>query len=226
MHDDDDQITPPAPRLPPAPIGTPLPPIETPESGPSDNPIAIAGLVVSLLALVLSMIVIGGVIGIVSFVLCVIGVRRSKTLGRGRGVAIGGIILSILSILASAAALVIIISSLNGGEDVIRDGIATSSTNSEFPPQDDLVDVVCSTSDNGGVPLAVVTLENKSEGRSIYSVTVEWDTASGVVSGEVSSEFIDAGESATLRLFDRSSAGVAEMCRVTRIERSGFRLLG
>lgn len=180
------------------------------------------------------MIVLGGVIAFISITLCIIGLRRSKTLHRGRGVSIAGILLSILAILASAAALAIIIATLRGGDDVVRNGIATTSTNSEFPPQDDLIDVVCSASDNGDVPLAIIELENKSTGRSIYSVTVEWDTPaganvdvgtpSGVVSGEVDSEFVDVGETVTLRLFDRSLLGIVDTCRVTRIERSGFLL--
>lgn len=226
MHDDESQPTPPAPLAPPAPTGAPLPPVEPPKTGPSDNAIAVAGLVVAVLALVLSMIVIGGVIAFVSLTLCIIGLRRSKTLQRGRGISIAGILLSILAIMASAAALAIFYAAVTGGEEVVRDGIITTSSNTDFPPQDDLVDVVCSASNTGDVPLAIIELENKSDGRSVYSVTVEWDTNSGVVSGEVDSDFVDAGETVSLRLFERSTSGIAETCRVTRIERSGFQLFG
>ncbi len=171
------------------------------------------------------MIVIGGLIAFVSFALCVIGVRRSKTLGSGRGLAISGIVLSVLALLASGAAAVIIYATLNGGDEIVRNGIVTTSTNTEFPPQDDLVSVECTSSDSGNLPLAIITLENKSTGRSLYSVTVEWDTTSGVIEDEVSSDFIDEGATEVLRLFERSSAGISDACRVTRIERSGFRLL-
>lgn len=179
----------------------------------------------ALLALILSIIVIGGLIAFVSFTLCIVGLRRSKTLGRGRGIAITGIMLSILSLLASVAAVAVLYVTLNGDE-IVRNGIATTSTNTEFPPQDDFVSIECTSSASGSLPLAIITLENMSGGRSVYRVTVEWDANSGTVSGEVASEFIEDGERTILRLFDRSSTGLSDTCRVTRIERSGFQLFG
>jgi len=177
---------------------------------------------VALLALILSMIVVGGIIAFASLTLCIIGLRRSKVSGRGRGLAISGIALSILSMLVSGAALALLIATLSGGDEIIKDGIATTSDNTDFPPQDDLASTECSASDNGDVALAVITLENLSGGRSIYSVTVEWDTPTGVVAGEVTTDFVDAGESETIRLFDRSGRGISDTCRVTQIDRSGF----
>jgi len=165
-------------------------------------------------------------IAFASFILCIIGLGRSKTLGRGRGVAITGIILSILALLASVAAGFFLYTTLAGGDEIVRNGIATTSTNTEFPPQDDFVSVECSASEGGGLPLAIITLENMSGGRSFYQVTVEWDTETGTVSDEVTSEFIDDGERTILRLFDRSSTGLTDTCQVTRIERSGVRLFG
>lgn len=172
------------------------------------------------------MVVIGGLIAFASFSLCMIGLRRSKTLGSGRGLAITGIVLSVLALIASVAALVVITATLNGGDEITRNGIVTTSTNTEFPPQDDLASLECSASDNGELALAIITLENLSEGRSVYTVTVEWDTASGTVSGDVRSDFLPAGDTEVLRLFDQSSSAIPTQCRVTRIERSGFRLLG
>lgn len=212
---------PPAPTVPPPPAGGPLPPVD-PESRPTDNPIAVAGLVISLLSLILAIIVLGGLIAIAGIILSYIGLKRSKMLGRGRGLAITGIVLSLLSIVVSGIALAILIAALTGGEDVVRNGIVTSSDNDEFPPQDDLVDLECTASDSGGVPLAIITIENKSPGRSVYGVTVEWETATDPIVAEVSSEFVDAGETEVLRLFERSSRGIAEQCRVTRIDRSGL----
>ena len=212
---------PPAPKTPPPPAGTPLPPI-APEAQPTDNPIAVAGLVVSLLALILAIIVMGGLIAIAGFILCFIGLRRSKSLGRGRGLAITGMILSVLSIVVSGIALAILLAALSGGDETVRNGIITTSSNTEFPPQDDLAELECTASESGDVPLAIITLENMSPGRSVYGVTVEWDTPTGVIAAEVSSEFVDAGEREVLRLFERTARGVPDTCRVTRIERSGF----
>lgn len=178
---------------------------------------------VAVLALILSIIVIGGIVGIVGFIMCVVGLRRSKTLGRGRGLAISGMVLSILSIIASGAALALLIATLSGGEETVRNGIATTSDNTEFPPQDDLESLECSASENGDVPLAIITLTNNSTGRSIYSVTVEWETIDdSSIEAEVTSDFIEAGESETLRLFERSGQGLVAECRVTKIDRSGF----
>ena len=232
MHDDESVPDPPAPKAPPAPSGPPLSPVEPEGTSSTDNPIAVAGLVVSVLALVLSVIVLGGLIAFVSFVLCVIGLRRSKTIGRGRGLAIGGIVLSVLSLVASAAALAVLFTTINGGDEITRNGIITTSTNLEYPPQDDLVDVECTASESGNLPLAIITLQNNSTGQSVYHVTVTWETrgsseettAATDVSGEVSSGDVEAGETETLRLFERSSRALVDSCQVTRIERWGFQL--
>jgi len=231
VHDDESVPDPPAPKTPPAPSGPPLSPVEPEGASSKDNPIAVAGLVVSVLALVLSIIAVGGLIAVVSFVLCVIGLRRSKTIGRGRGLAIGGIVLSVLSLLTSVAALALLIATINGGDEIVRNGIVTTSTNLEFPPQDDLVSVECTASESGNLPLAIITLQNKSTGQSLYRVTVVWDTqgssdetTAAEVSGEVRSDDVEAGETEILRLFERSSSGIVDTCRVTRIERSGFQL--
>ena len=227
MPNDAPESDPPAPKLPPAPSGTPLPPVDPPSTSATDNPIAVAGLVVALLSLILSIVVIGGLIAFVSFTLCIIGLRRSRTLGRGRGIAITGILLSVLALLASVAAVAILYATLSEGDETVRNGIVTTSANTEFPPQDDLVSVECSASESGSLPLAIITLENMSGGRSVYRVTVEWDTETGTVSDEVGSDFIEDGERTILRLFDRSATGMTDTCRVTRIERrSSFLFLG
>lgn len=225
----DDQPTPPppeqppAPHMPPPPTGQPVG-MGEPAAPTPDNPIAVAGLVVSLMALILSIVVIGGLVAILGFVLSFIGLRRSRTIGRGRGAALGGIALAGLSLLFSTVAVGFIVAAINGGEERVIDGIVTTSSNTEFPPQDDLESVECDASGNLG--LAIVTLENRSGGQSLYSVTVEWDTEAGVVeTGTLRSEFLAAGESQTMRLFDRSGNGVADTCRVARIERSGLGLL-
>ena len=209
--------------MPPPPTGQPVG-LGDPAAPSPDNPIAVAGLVVSLMGVILSIIVIGGLVGVLGFILSVIGLRRSKTIGRGRGAALGGIALAGLSLLFSTVAVGFIAAGLNGGEERIIDGIVTTSTNTEFPPQEDLDSVECDSSGNLG--LAIVTIENRSGGQSLYSVTVEWDTKAGdVVTGTLRSEFLAAGETQTMRLFDRSGNGIADSCRVARIERSGLGLL-
>jgi len=208
---------PPPPKSPPAP-----PILEEPQP---DNGIAVAGLVTGLLALVLAIIVIGGVIAIVAIVLSIIGLRRSRELGKGRGAAIGGIALALLAIVVSIGSVILITVSLDT-EETVRDGIATTSGNEQFPPQDDLDSVNCSTSDGGANALAIVTITNRSEGQSVYTVTLAWDAGSEEVTETVRSEFLSTGETAMLRLFATSSNVEAITCRVTRIERSGFSFFG
>lgn len=209
--------------MPPPPTGDPVG-VGEHKASPTDNPIAVAGLVVSLMGLVLSVIVVGGFVGFTGFILSSIGLRRSKTIGHGRGAAIGGIVLAGLSMVFSAVALAFIVSAINGGEERVVNDIVTTSNNTEFPPQLDLDSIECDAS--GDLGLAVVTLENRSGGQSLYNVTVEWDTASGgTVDGTIQSDFLAAGETQTMRLFDQSGNGIADSCRVARIERSGLGLL-
>lgn len=194
--------------------------------GQADNGIAVAGLVVSLLGLILSVIVVGGFVGLIAIVLSIIGLRRSRELGgRGRAAARIGIALSLLSMVASVAFVGLLLDTLNGGPPITIDGITTRSTNTEFPPQDDLLDVSCESSESGALGLAVVEIENMSPGESSYAVTVAWDTDSGdVIDGLVRSESLGARESQTLRLFESTGLGLPDTCRVTAIERSGFGL--
>lgn len=220
-----DQPPPPESPIPPPPTGTTASAPEIPGKS-KDNPIAVAGLVVSLLALVLSIIVLGGFVAFIGFTLSMKGLQRSRTLETGRGLSIGGIALSVLALLASVGAFVVIMATINGGEERVVDGITTTSNNVQHPPQADIDDVVCGVSNGGGLPLATVQLENRSPGESLYAITIEWDTESGsAVSGIVRSEFLAAGESQTLRLFDQTGTGLSETCRVSRIERSGLGIL-
>ena len=186
---------------------------------------AVASLVVSLLALILSIIIIGGFIAIISLVLAIIALRRSTELGRGKGIAIGAMVLSIIAVFASVVATVFLFAWINTGEDTEIDGIASRSTNTEFPPQADLDEVECTTSEGGDAALAIVTITNRSGGQSNYQITVTWDDDTGdEILGTLRSEFLPADDSQTMRLFAPQADADPESCRVTRIERSFFGL--
>lgn len=215
--------------LPPPPSAPPPPntaPVEGPDQGKNtDNPIAVAALVCALLALILSIVIIGGFVAIISIVLAIIGLRRSTELGRGKGIAIGAIALSVLAILASVVATVILFAWINTGEDFEIDGIASRSTNTEFPPQADLDEVECTTSEGGDTALAIVTITNRSGGQSNYQITVAWEDDTGdEIVGTLRSEFLPADDSQTMRLFAPQADADPTSCRVTRIERSFFGL--
>ncbi len=186
---------------------------------------AVAGLIVSLVGLILSIAIVGGLFGIVGGILSFLGLRRARGLGgKGRGVALGGIVLSILSIVAAVGFTLLLLDAVNGGPEIVRDGISTRSRNTEFPPQDDIVDVRCESSDGGGLALAIVEIENRSPETSSYAVTVEWDTADGTIEGRVGGNEIEPGATSELRLFERSGDGEPETCVVTMINRSSFAL--
>mgnify|MGYP001820477092 CR=1 FL=1 len=217
---------PPAMPPPPPPPKTPAPgvgPAATPAaSEPNrDNPIALAGLVISILALILSVIVVGFFIAIASFVLCVIGLRRARGGLRGRGIAAVGLGLSVLAMAFSVIGLLFLLSFVRSlGEDTIRDGIATRSTNTEHPPQDDLDGVECSTSNTGLVARAEFTITNRSDSSSVYQITVVWDTASGIIEEEVSTGYLSPDRSTTLTAVDLTGNADPDSCRISRIERS------
>jgi len=181
----------------------------------------------SLISLIMSAILVGFFTGLIGVVLSVIGLRRSKTLGgRRRGAAITGIVLGVLAMLASVGFGALYLQALNGGPVRELGGVSTRSTNIEFPPQDDIIDTTCESSDGGALGLAIIELENKSPGRSNYAVTVSWDTPGGnVLEDVVRSDFVEPGETETLRLFESTGSGVPESCRVTEIERTGLTIL-
>lgn len=177
-----------------------------------------------MLALVLSVIVIGGVLGIISFVMAVVALRRSHELKNGKILAVTAMGLSIIAVSASVAATVVWIAQANAGDDFVIDGITSSSNNLEFPPQADLDEIECTTSTpGGGSALAIISVTNRSLGESNYVITVAWeDDAGGEVLGSISSESVPAGESLTLRLLAPRSNVDAQACRVDRLERWFF----
>ena len=209
--------------MPPPPTGP-----ESDESGRRDNGIAVAGLVVSLTGLILSIVVIGGFIGLAGLVMSIIGLSRSRTLnGAGRAAAIGGALLGLFSMVAAIGFAFVISDMLQGDADLVRDGVATRSSNTEFPPQDDIVEVSCEASESGRLALAVVTVENMSPEESVYTLTVTWETASnGEVTADARSGGVEPGETEELRLFDTSATGDPDTCSVAIIDRTSFLLFG
>lgn len=191
-----------------------------PDGAKRDNPIALASLLTSVLALILAVIVIGGVLGIISFVLAIVALRRSSELESGKMLAITAMGLSIIAVFAAALATIFWVAQTNTGEDFVIDGITSSSNNLEFPPQEDLDEIVCTTSDGGDSALAVITITNRSGGPSNYIITVAWlDDTDREIVDVVRSESVPTGESETLRLFAPRSNVDSNSCRVDRLER-------
>lgn len=203
---------------------TPPPPASPTGTARHDNPIALAGLMVSVLGLVLALVVIGGFIGIAGFVLSAIAFRRSRRRGiGGRGVAVGGMMLGVLAVLASVAGFFYLLALIDSGDPTVRDGIASTSRNTEFPPQDDYDGIDCEQSTTGLVARATVTLTNRSTSASVYQVVVEWDTESGDAIDEVvTTDYVDPDETIEFDVLELSGDAVFASCRVTTIERSTF----
>lgn len=200
--------------------------MQSPAEAPSrdvrkDNPIAVAALVVATLGLVLAMIVVGGFIGLIAIVMAIVGLRRSKVSGRGKGLAISALLVATFSVVVSVVAFIIIATTIRG-EDTVVNGITSSSDNTEFPPQEDVIDVVCT--EEGGLPLASITVENMSPESSTYILTITWETETGGQLVEIlrGSDFIESGEQNEFRLFQRGAGAVADSCAVDRIERTSL----
>jgi Domain of unknown function (DUF4190) len=70
------------------------------------NGMAIAALVLGIVGLVTSIIFLGGALGVVGLILGIVSLRTSKRTGVGRGMAIGGIVTSVLAILATIALII------------------------------------------------------------------------------------------------------------------------
>lgn len=76
---------------------------------PPRNGVGIAALVLGIVGILTSWILVGGLLGVVAIALGIIGVvRAAKGIATNRGVAIGGLVLGVLSVLASVAVALIV----------------------------------------------------------------------------------------------------------------------
>ncbi len=233
---DESQPPPPPPApipssdSPPPPTGQPVaaapPPPPPPTGAPAikapDNPIAIAGLTVSVLGIVLAVVVIGFFFGLIGTSLSAIALKRSRQgLGR-RGMSIAGIITGVLAMLLSVAGVFAILALANG-EESTRNGIITNSTNETHPPQDDLDATVCGESNSGRIATTSVRITNRSEASSVYRIEVEWETEDGdAISSTNTTSYLGVGESITVDFVETSGRGLVDSCRVVRIDRSSL----
>jgi len=179
---------------------------------------------VSVLGLVLAMVVIGGFIGLAGFALSAVAFRRARkrNLG-GSGVAIGGMVLGVLAMVTAVAGFFYILALVDSSDPIVRDNIASSSRNTQFPPQDDVDQIECGASSNGLVARATVTITNRSEGRSVYQIVVEWETEDGGTVDElVTTDYVDPNETLQLDVLELAPGAGEATCRVTTIERSAF----
>lgn len=78
----------------------------------STNGFAIAGFIVSLCSLIINF---GGVVGLVGAILSGVGLSQVKTKGKGKGLAIAGIIIGIVSIVYGIFTIITVYKTLNSG---------------------------------------------------------------------------------------------------------------
>ncbi len=76
----------------------------------STNGLAIAGFVVSLCSLLINF---GGIVGLVGTILSAIGLSQVKTKGKGKGLAIAGIIIGVISIVYGIYSIFTLVNILN-----------------------------------------------------------------------------------------------------------------
>lgn len=76
----------------------------------STNGLAIAGFVVSLCSLIINF---GGIVGLVGTILSGVGLSQVKTKGKGKGLAIAGLIIGIISIVYGIYSIINLANTLN-----------------------------------------------------------------------------------------------------------------
>ena len=199
----------------------PPPPASPSSDLPRENPMALAGLMISVLGLVLAIIVVGAFVGLAGLVISAVAYRRTVTRGLdGRGLALSGMALGIASIGLSVLGFFTLLSIVDTQDPIIRDGVATTSRNTTQPPQDDIDGIECRTSNTGQIAQATVQLTNRSSERSLYQVRVEWDTGGDEpVHDVVTTGYIQPGETDQVDVIDLSGRAIAESCAITAIER-------
>lgn len=182
---------------------------------------ALAGLMISVLGLVLAIIVVGAFIGFAGFVVSTVAYRRARTRDLdGRGLALGGIVLGLASMALSVLGFFTLLAIVDSGDPIVRNGIATSSRNTTQPPQDDIDSIECQTSNTGRIARATVQLTNRSSERSLYEVRVEWnDGSGGQVHDVVRTDYLEPGETESIEVLDLSGDAVADSCAITAIDR-------
>lgn len=182
---------------------------------------ATVGLIVSTLGLVLAIIVIGGFIGLIGLVVSVIGLRRSRTLdGRGRAFALGGIALGLLSIGTAIYGAFWIQSLLDSGETTVINNIESTTSDAEYPPQETFDGIECGSSNTGLLARATVTLTNRNDKDSRYSVTVRWDTdEDDTVERTFTTDTLEVDETNSFTTTELTGTAVVDSCRVVKINR-------
>ncbi|RZV48487.1 MAG: DUF4190 domain-containing protein [Acidimicrobiales bacterium] len=207
--------TPPRPPAAPSDSGAAA---ATEES--TENPIAIAGILVSVMGLVLAIIVVGGFIGLTGFILSAIGYKRSKAGLDGRRLAIGGMVLGVLAVAFAVLSTFIIVQALNDGDSFLF-GDSDSALNEEFPPEDDVDLVECRASNSGAIGQAVVTITNNSDRTAAYLVDIAWvDDSGAAVTSSVRSAPAESGETIDVRVIDLTGMGDPDTCELTQIDRT------
>lgn len=74
---------------------------------PGGNGLAIAALVLGIVALPLSLIFVGGPLAVVGLILGIVGVRKAGRVGRGKGMAVAGIVTSAVAIVVTGVLIVL-----------------------------------------------------------------------------------------------------------------------
>lgn len=181
----------------------------------------------AVLGLVLSVVVIGGVLGLAGFVLSAVGFRRSRSVdGSGKALAIGGMVVGVIAIALSVLGFFWIRGLLDDGEVTVINNIRSTSSDAEHPPQEDVDRIECGGSNTGLLAQATVTITNRSDRDTRYTVTVEWDTASDTaVSETFSTDTVDVGTTDSFSAIDLSGTALLDTCRVVQIDRRVFWLL-
>jgi hypothetical protein len=129
-------------------------------SKPSNGP-AIASLILGIIGLLTFWFLLGGVLGIIGFVLGIVGIRKARQIDNGKGLAIAGTILSALAVMATVVIVLALGWLVNNSDELF--GEADPSTY-------DITTTSCTVSN--GEAVVSGTIRNTTDNDRRFAITV------------------------------------------------------
>lgn len=202
------------PPVAPAAPSMPPPPVVPMQTKAASNGLAIASLILGIVSLVLAAACgAGALFGIIGVVLAVLGMNRAKALaGMGRGMAIAGLILSILGIVLSIILYIVLFAIADNASDEI------SSWTGKADPSEYSIDVQSCNVDSLGYPTMKVTVKNKTSKDKSWTFDYEFRSGGSIVDkGTTFPETIPANDSMVVEVNSFSDTSGTVKCEVTGV---------
>jgi hypothetical protein len=180
-----------------APVGQPW---QQAPPATGTNGLAIAGFVLALVWVC----GIGSILGIVFGFVALSQIKSSRQ--TGRGLAIAGIVLGFLGIIATVVSIVVLV---NEAEDAFE----------EDPNERDDVSIVSCTPETNGDAGALIEITNDSSRNSFYLITVEFSDGDDTIRDSFTIDDVDPDETATARFTAGRALRDGYDCELVRVDR-------